>query len=136
VQSVAESEVSRYGIVDGNFINERFYSVNSLIEKPKQEDAPSNLAILGRYILSPKIFEILSKQGPGAGGEIQLTDAISNLNLYEAVYAFDFEGVRYDVGEKMGFIQTSIEFALQREELRNQLLEYLSSVLEKELIKD
>ncbi|MDQ0198790.1 UTP--glucose-1-phosphate uridylyltransferase GalU [Neobacillus ginsengisoli] len=136
VQTVEESEVSRYGIVDGNFINERFYSVNSLVEKPKQEEAPSNLAILGRYILSPKIFEILGKQEPGAGGEIQLTDAIAALNLYEAVYAYDFEGVRYDVGEKMGFIQTSIEFALQRDDLRNQLLDYLSSVLNKELIKE
>lgn len=136
VQTVEESEVSRYGIVDGNFINERFYSVNSLVEKPKQEEAPSNLAILGRYILSPKIFEILGKQEPGAGGEIQLTDAIAALNLYEAVYAYDFEGVRYDVGEKMGFIQTSIEFALQRDDLRNELLDYLSSVLNKELIKE
>jgi UTP--glucose-1-phosphate uridylyltransferase len=135
VQTVKDDEVSRYGIVDGNCIGERFYSVNGLVEKPKQEEAPSNLAILGRYILNPRIFDILAKQDPGAGGEIQLTDAISALNLYEAVYAYDFEGVRYDVGEKMGFIQTTIEFALQREDLRNNLLDYLSDVLEKELIK-
>jgi UTP--glucose-1-phosphate uridylyltransferase len=135
VQTVADREVSRYGIVDGNRISERFYTVNNLVEKPKQEEAPSNLAILGRYILSPKIFEILGKQEPGAGGEIQLTDAIAALNHYEAVYAYDFEGIRYDVGEKMGFIQTSIEFALEREDLRMQLLDYLSSVLDKELIK-
>ncbi|MBT2699465.1 UTP--glucose-1-phosphate uridylyltransferase GalU [Bacillus sp. ISL-40] len=135
VQTVPDNEVSRYGIVDGKNINNRFYSVNSLVEKPKQDEAPSNLAILGRYILSPRIFDILSEQQPGAGGEIQLTDAIAALNQHEAVYAYDFEGVRYDVGGKMGFIQTSIELALQREDLRTQLLDYLSSVLEKELIR-
>ncbi|MEY2192766.1 UTP--glucose-1-phosphate uridylyltransferase GalU [Neobacillus sp. BF23-41] len=135
VQTVHDNEVSRYGIVDGKNINNRFYSVNSLVEKPKQDEAPSNLAILGRYILSPRIFDILSEQQPGAGGEIQLTDAIAALNQHEAVYAYDFEGVRYDVGEKMGFIQTSIELALQREDLRTQLLDYISSVLEKELIR-
>ncbi|WP_413307783.1 UTP--glucose-1-phosphate uridylyltransferase GalU [Bacillus sp. 1P10SD] len=135
VQTVPDNEVSRYGIVDGRCIGDRFYSVDSLVEKPKQADAPSNLAILGRYILSPKIFDILSKQEPGAGGEIQLTDAIAALNHYEAVYAYDFEGTRYDVGEKMGFIQTTIEFALKHKELRNQLLDYLSATLDKELIK-
>ncbi|OIK09378.1 UTP--glucose-1-phosphate uridylyltransferase [Bacillus sp. MUM 116] len=135
VQTVSDDVVSRYGIVDGKSISERFYGVHGLVEKPKKEEAPSNLAILGRYVLSPKIFEVLSQQKPGAGGEIQLTDAIAALNLYEAVYAYDFEGIRYDVGEKMGFIQTSIEFALQRDDLRNQLLEYLSSVLNKELVK-
>ncbi|KMY51897.1 UTP--glucose-1-phosphate uridylyltransferase GalU [Peribacillus loiseleuriae] len=133
VQHVEDDEVSRYGIVDGTMIGERFYNVNSLVEKPKKEEAPSNLAILGRYILSPKIFEILSKQEPGAGGEIQLTDAIAELNKYEAVYAYDFEGVRYDVGEKMGFIKTTIEFALQHPELKNEVLDYLSMVMEKEL---
>ncbi|MGX2961391.1 UTP--glucose-1-phosphate uridylyltransferase GalU [Peribacillus sp. JNUCC 23] len=135
VQTVPDDEVSRYGIVAGNKIGEHFYSVEQLVEKPAQADAPSNLAIMGRYILSPRIFEILSKQDAGAGGEIQLTDAIAKLNQYEAVYAYDFEGVRYDVGEKMGFIQTTIEFALQREDLRPKLLTYLSSILEKELIK-
>jgi UTP--glucose-1-phosphate uridylyltransferase len=135
VQTVPSHEVSRYGIVDGSCIGERFYSVNSLVEKPKQEEAPSNLAIMGRYILNPRIFEILSNQKPGAGGEIQLTDAIAVLNEYEAVYAYDFDGRRYDVGEKFGFIQTTIEFALQREDLRGQLLDYLSGVLKKEIVK-
>jgi UTP--glucose-1-phosphate uridylyltransferase len=135
VQTVPSHEVSRYGIVDGSCIGERFYSVNSLVEKPKQEEAPSNLAIMGRYILNPRIFEILSNQKPGAGGEIQLTDAIAVLNEYEAVYAYDFDGTRYDVGEKFGFIQTTIEFALQREDLRGQLLDYLSGVLKKEIVK-
>lgn len=135
VQHVLDKEVSRYGIVDATQIGERFYNVSNLVEKPRQEEAPSNLAILGRYILSPKIFDILHQQKPGAGGEIQLTDAISSLNQYEAVYAYDFDGIRYDVGEKMGFIQTTIEFALQREDLKHDLLEYLSKTLEKEFIK-
>ena len=135
VQTVPDKEVSRYGIVDGKQIGDRFYSVNNLVEKPKQDDAPSNLAIMGRYILNPRIFEILENQKPGAGGEIQLTDAIAGLNQFEAVYAYDFEGTRYDVGEKMGFIQTTIEFALKREDLREQLLRYLSEKMDKELIK-
>lgn len=135
VQTVPQHEVSRYGIVDGKGIGDRLYSVNSLVEKPKQEEAPSNLAIMGRYILNPKIFEILTHQQPGAGGEIQLTDAIAKLNEFEAVYAYDFNGTRYDVGEKFGFIQTTIEFALQREELRAHLLDYLKDVLEKNAVK-
>ncbi len=135
VQTVEDDEVSRYGIVDGKKIGSRFYGVNHLIEKPKKEDAPSNLAILGRYILSPKIFDLLGSQEPGSGGEIQLTDAIARLKHIEAVYAYNFEGVRYDVGEKMGFIQTTIEMALEREDLKNSLLDYLSRVVEKEFIK-
>jgi UTP--glucose-1-phosphate uridylyltransferase len=135
VKHVPDDEVSRYGIVDGKQLDERFYSVSHLIEKPKKEDAPSNLAIMGRYILSPRIFEILSNQAPGAGGEIQLTDAIAALNLHEAVYAYEFDGIRYDVGEKMGFIQTTIEFALQREDIRYGLLDYLTKILDKQLIK-
>jgi UTP--glucose-1-phosphate uridylyltransferase len=134
VHPVSEDEVSRYGIVDGKKIDERLYSVIHLVEKPKREETPSNLAIMGRYILSPKIFDILSFQAPGAGGEVQLTDAIAGLNRCEAVYAYDFEGIRYDVGEKMGFIQTTIEFALQRGDLKGSLLDYLSRVLEKELL--
>lgn len=135
VQPVSYDEVSRYGIVDARMMDDRFYRVNHLVEKPKKEVAPSNLAILGRYILSPRIFEVLAKQEPGAGGEIQLTDAIAGLNRQEAVYAYHFEGIRYDVGEKLGFIKTTIEYALQREELRSDLLEYLSRVTEQELAK-
>ncbi|MDQ0917488.1 UTP--glucose-1-phosphate uridylyltransferase GalU [Paenibacillus sp. V4I5] len=135
VKHVSDEEVSRYGIVDGNEIEKRLYSINHLVEKPKKEEAPSNLAIMGRYILTPRIFDILNNQKPGAGGEIQLTDAIAELNLIESVYAYEFEGQRFDVGEKLGFIQTTIDFALQREDLRYELLKYLSSILEKELIK-
>ncbi|MGM0883306.1 MAG: UTP--glucose-1-phosphate uridylyltransferase GalU [Bacillota bacterium] len=133
VQSVPEDEVSRYGIVDGKEVHDRLYSVSNLVEKPKKEEAPSNIAIMGRYILTPKIFEILDNQQPGAGGEIQLTDAIAELNRSEAVYAYDFEGVRYDVGEKLGFIKTQLEFALQCEELKDDLLEYLRELTKHEL---
>ncbi|UOR13803.1 UTP--glucose-1-phosphate uridylyltransferase GalU [Halobacillus amylolyticus] len=132
VQTVKKEEVSRYGIVDGSMVDTRLFNVRGLVEKPHQDKAPSNLAILGRYILTPTIFDILSKQKPGAGNEIQLTDAIAELNKYEAVYAYDFEGRRYDVGEKMGFIKTTIELALEREDLKDDLLDYLSTVLEKE----
>jgi UTP--glucose-1-phosphate uridylyltransferase len=135
VQTVPFEEVNRYGIVDGKQIGDRLFSVSNLVEKPKQDAAPSNLAILGRYILNPRIFEILENQKPGAGGEIQLTDAIAGLNQYEAIYAYDFEGVRYDVGEKMGFIKTMIDFALQRDELKQELRDYLSDIVEKNKVK-
>jgi UTP--glucose-1-phosphate uridylyltransferase len=134
VQHVSDDEVSRYGIVDGHEIEERLFSINHLVEKPKKEEAPSNLAIMGRYILTPRIFEILNNQEPGAGGEIQLTDAIAELNRHESVYAYEFNGTRFDVGEKLGFIQTTIDYALQREDLRYELLKYLAKVMEKELI--
>ncbi|MFC5406781.1 UTP--glucose-1-phosphate uridylyltransferase GalU [Cohnella soli] len=132
VQHVSNEEVSRYGIVDGRIAEESLYQIRHLVEKPKREDAPSNLAIMGRYILTPGIFDILGTQQPGSGGEIQLTDAIESLNRSEAVYAYDFQGTRYDVGEKMGFIQTTIEFALKRNELRSDLLDYMARVLERE----
>jgi UTP--glucose-1-phosphate uridylyltransferase len=136
VQTVLPDEVSRYGIVDGREIHNRLFSVNNLVEKPKKEDAPSNIAIMGRYILSPKIFEILENQKPGAGGEIQLTDAIAELNQAEAVYAYDFEGVRYDVGEKIGFIKTQLEFALQREDLKDELMEYLKKIIDQQTMRN
>lgn len=132
VQPVSYEEVSRYGIIDGQPLNDRFYNVKTLVEKPNKNEAPSNLAIMGRYILTPSIFNILDVQAPGAGGEIQLTDAIATLNTHEAVYAYHFEGRRYDVGEKIGFIKTTIEFALQREDLREELLAYLRSILQEE----
>lgn len=132
VQPVPDAEVSRYGIMNGKMVDERLYSVAELVEKPKQEEAPSNMAIMGRYILNPKIFDILDGQTPGAGGEIQLTDAIAGLNKVEAVYAYNFEGKRSDVGEKLGFIQTTIDYALQRKELRDGLLAYLSKVMHEE----
>lgn len=133
VQQVPMVNVSRYGIIEADSIGDRLYSVKSLIEKPIESKAPSNLAIMGRYILNPAIFNILAELEPGAGGEIQLTDALSQLNKYEAIYAYDFDGTRYDVGEKMGFIQTTIEMALTHRDLREELLKYISIVFEREL---
>lgn len=130
IQPVDPSQVHRYGIVDAQELEEGFYTVRHLVEKPSQQEAPSNLAIMGRYILTPRIFEILENQPPGSGGEIQLTDALSTLNRYEALYAYRFRGKRYDVGEKLGYIQTMIEFALQREDLRQPLLDYLATIEE------
>ncbi|MFV9510450.1 UTP--glucose-1-phosphate uridylyltransferase GalU [Tepidibacillus sp. LV47] len=135
VKEVDREEVSRYGIVAGTKMDDRLYKIHDLIEKPKKEEAPSNLAIMGRYILTPQIFDILGNLKTGAGGEIQLTDAIKKLEENEVIYAYEFEGKRYDVGEKLGFIQTTIEFALQRDDLRNELLNYMERILEKEKVK-
>jgi UTP--glucose-1-phosphate uridylyltransferase len=129
VQPVSYDEVSRYGIIEGQSLNERLYNVENLVEKPEKGETLSNLAIMGRYILTPRIFDILGEHTIGAGGEVQLTDAIAKLNKLEAVYGYHFEGVRYDVGEKLGFIKTTIEFALQREELREELLEYMTNII-------
>ncbi|WP_226036164.1 UTP--glucose-1-phosphate uridylyltransferase GalU [Aquibacillus saliphilus] len=117
VQQVPEDETHRYGIVDPSGQEGRRYSVDHFVEKPEKGTAPSNLAIMGRYVLSPKIFDFLERKSVGAGGEIQLTDAIEMLNENQGVFAYDFEGKRYDVGEKLGFIRTTIEFALNDKEL-------------------
>lgn len=128
VQEVPESEVSKYGIIDGQKIEDNVYQINNLVEKPRLEETPSNIAILGRYIITPQIFDILSSTAPGKGGEIQLTDALKTLATLEPIYAYTFEGRRYDVGDKLGFLQANIEFALKREDLGNPLLNYLLSI--------
>ncbi|OIJ11258.1 UTP--glucose-1-phosphate uridylyltransferase [Anaerobacillus alkalilacustris] len=130
VQTVPDTETHRYGIVDPLSNMGRRHSVNQFVEKPKQGTAPSNLAIMGRYILTPEIFMFLEQQETGAGGEIQLTDAIQKLNEIQRVFAYDFEGTRYDVGEKMGFVKTTIEFAMQNEELREELVEFLEKMVQ------
>lgn len=127
VQTVAPENVDKYGIVDGIHIEDRVYKVKRLVEKPAIEEAPSNIAILGRYIITPQIFEILENTKPGKGNEIQLTDALETLIKNEAMYAYDFEGRRYDVGDKLGFLQATVEFALKREELREGFIEYLNT---------
>ncbi|WP_062237230.1 UTP--glucose-1-phosphate uridylyltransferase GalU [Fictibacillus sp. FJAT-27399] len=129
VQPVPDNETNRYGIVDSSFQVGRLYGVENFVEKPALGTAPSNLAIMGRYILSPEIFTYLDKQEQGAGGEIQLTDAIQKLNQYQRVFAYDFEGTRYDVGEKLGFITTTLEFALKDVELRDSLLNYMEDLI-------
>lgn len=123
VQTVPEDQTSRYGIVDPTSHNGRLYGVQNFVEKPAQGEAPSNLAIMGRYVLSPEIFHYLDKQEKGSGGEVQLTDAIQKLNTFQRVFAYDFEGTRYDVGEKFGFISTTLEFALKDKDLRPSLLQ-------------
>jgi UTP--glucose-1-phosphate uridylyltransferase len=129
VQKVDENETQRYGIIDPNTVIGRRYQVKDFIEKPLPGTAPSNLAIIGRYILTPDIFELLGKQEEGAGGEIQLTDSIKKLNHLQDVYAYEFEGERYDVGEKFGFIKTTLEIALQNEDLRDQLLVLMNKLV-------
>lgn len=129
VQTVAESEVSKYGIVDGEKIGDRLYSVRSMVEKPPREKAPSNVAILGRYIITPEIFTLLEKTAPGAGGEIQLTDALCALAKQEKMVAYDFIGRRYDVGNRMGFLEATVELALKRDDLREPFSAYLKEIV-------
>jgi UTP--glucose-1-phosphate uridylyltransferase len=127
VQTVAKENVPKYGIVDGIHIEDRVYKVKDLVEKPSVEEAPSDVAILGRYIITPEIFNILENTKPGKGGEIQLTDALKTLITKEAMYAYNFEGKRYDVGDKLGFLQATIEFALKKDELREEFINYLNT---------
>lgn len=135
VQQVPEHETNRYGIIDPLSADGRRYQVNHFVEKPKLGTAPSNLAIMGRYILTPEIFMFLEKQETGAGGEIQLTDAIQRLNEIQRVFAYDFEGKRYDVGEKFGFVKTTIEFALQNEEIKDELVDFLEALMKERGLK-
>ena len=134
VQTVEAKDVNKYGIVNGIHIEDRVYKVKGLVEKPPVEEAPSNVAILGRYIITPKIFEILENTKPGKGGEIQLTDALLKLIDEEAMYAYDFEGTRYDVGDKLGFLKATVEYALRREDLRDGFIEYLNTLKNKKCI--
>ena len=127
VQEVIPENVNKYGIVNGIHIEDKVYKVKDLVEKPSIEEAPSNVAILGRYITTPKIFEILENTKPGKGGEIQLTDALKALVENEAMYAYNFDGRRYDVGDKLGFLQATVEMALKREELRDDFIKYLET---------
>ncbi|MGN1401821.1 MAG: UTP--glucose-1-phosphate uridylyltransferase GalU [Bacillus sp. (in: firmicutes)] len=130
VQTVPDHETHRYGIIDPLKQTGRLHEVRHFVEKPKQGTAPSNLAIMGRYILTPEIFMFLEKQQKGAGGEIQLTDAIQKLNEIRRVFAYEYEGERYDVGEKLGFVKTTIEFALQNPEIRDDVMKYIEQLAE------
>lgn len=125
VQTVAKEQVSKYGIIDGELVEEGIWRVHDMVEKPDIEQAPSRTAVLGRYVITPGIFALLETQEKGRGGEIQLTDALKRLAAQEAVYAYDFKGTRYDVGSKIGFLQANIEYALRNEEVRDDLKEYL-----------
>jgi len=127
LMEVAPAETSMYGIAAGPALDARTIRIERLVEKPKQ-DAPSNLAVIGRYVLPPRIFTILDQVKPGVGGEIQLTDALAVLAREEGLLGYRFEGERHDAGDRFGFLKANIAFALQRPELRPQLLEYLKSV--------
>ena len=129
VQEIARENVHKYGVVSPVEIDGRLVRISDVVEKPKTEDAPSNYATLGRYVLSPKIFELLENQTPGAGGEIQLTDSIRRMMDIEKVYAYNFEGVRYDAGDKFGYVSAVIDFALERDDLKELVLEHLKKKL-------
>ena len=127
VQEVAKENVDKYRMLDVKHIEDRGYKVKDMVEKRAVEEAPSNIAILGRYIITPEIFNILENQEPGKGGEIQLTDALQTLATKEAIYAYNFEGRRYDVGDKLGFLEATVDFALKRPELRDDFIEFLKT---------
>ena len=129
-QIVPQEKVSSYGIVASEATeNARIFKVNDMVEKPAVEEAPSRLAVLGRYVITPEIFAILEQTAPGRGGEIQLTDALKVLANEQAMYAYDFVGRRYDVGDKQGYLEATVEYALRRPELREKFLRYLQEMM-------
>lgn len=135
VQPVSRDVTHRYGIVDlQSTLEGGLHKVESFVEKPAPGTEPSNLAILGRYLFTPQIFKFLETQDAGAGGEIQLTDAITRLNEVQRVFAYEFDGKRYDVGEKLGFIQTTLEFALNRDDLRDDVLKMITQLVEEQTV--
>ena len=131
VQSVDKDKVSLYGIIDGVQVAPKVMKVRDMVEKPDKAAAPSNVAILGRYILEPEIFDILEHQKPGKNGEIQLTDALRTLLTIQDIYSYEFDGIRYDLGDKLGFIQATIEYALRRDDLKDNLKAYLKDISKK-----
>lgn len=129
-QQVAPEKVSSYGIVAGKEIaGSKLLKVSDMIEKPELSEAPSNIAVLGRYIISPTVFELLEHTAPGKGGEVQLTDALKQLAMVEPVWAYCFEGKRYDVGDKLGFLKATVEFALRRPDLGGPFRSYLEELM-------
>lgn len=129
VQRVHQEDVDKYGIIEGELLREKLYRVHSMVEKPRVKDAASDVAILGRYVITPEIFSVLEKTPLGAGGELQLTDALALLLAKEPVFALCFEGKRYDVGDKLGFLKATTELALKHEELGLRYREYLLGLL-------
>ncbi|MTV81938.1 UTP--glucose-1-phosphate uridylyltransferase GalU [Secundilactobacillus folii] len=126
VKKVPHEEVSAYGVIDPQSeVDTGLYNVNKFVEKPAVEDAPSDLAIIGRYLLTPEIFDVLAKQKPGKGGEVQLTDAIDTLNQTQRVFAHEFKGQRYDVGNKFGYVRTNVEYGLEHPEIKDELRAYI-----------
>lgn len=136
VQEVAPEDVSKYGILDAEPERSRVYRVRDLVEKPPADRAPSRLAIMGRYVLTPRIFDILAETRPGAGGEIQLTDALRGLVREQPMYGLAYHGKRYDVGDKLGYLQATVEFALRREDLGERFRQYLQELLAQGTVTD
>ena len=128
VQQVAPNETSRYGIVKVRSWEQGIHKIDGIIEKPKPQDAPSNLGVVGRYILTPRIFDHLEKVQAGVGGEIQLTDGIASLLEKEQVLAYEFAGIRYDCGDKLGYLQATVEYALRHPELAEKFRTYLQQL--------
>jgi UTP--glucose-1-phosphate uridylyltransferase len=129
VQRVAENDISRYGIVDAQKVDDRIYEISDLVEKPKRYEAPSNLAVMGRYILESEVFHYLEDTPPGAHGEIQLTDALKLITRRHSIYAYEFEGQRYDAGTPEGWLQTNIALALKDKNLGPGLAKYLETLM-------
>lgn len=131
IQNVSELEVKKYGIIKPKnaIIEQAIYSIDTLVEKPKIDEAPSTLAVMGRYILKPEIFTILERLPIGQGNELQLTDGINELNKQQAVLAYNFEGTRYDIGDKIGYVKATIDLALKRTDTREEILEYLGKIV-------
>lgn len=130
VETVPHDKVSRYGIVGGDMLSDTLMNLNTLIEKPDTDKAPSNLAIAGRYILTPEIYTALEKTPPGKNNEVQLTDAMLNLLKSESMYAHTIEGKRYDIGNKLDFLKTNVEFALRRKEFAKPFYAFLKEIVE------
>jgi len=128
IQKVPRSQTQHYGIIDAKKIDDRIYLVNDMVEKPQPDEAPSNLAIIGRYILTPESFVALEQTKPGKGGEIQLTDGLRLLMKKQPIYAYEFEGVRHDAGDKLGFLKATVEFGLKNEEFGDQFRSYLKKL--------
>jgi UTP--glucose-1-phosphate uridylyltransferase len=126
---VPREEVHRYGVIHGRTLAPRLYAVDDMVEKPPTEEAPSSLAIIGRYVLEPEVFSLLEKTPPGRGGEIQLTDALVDLARRKKVYGYEFMGDRYDIGDKVGFVRATVAYALKRSDLRDKVLEFLRTTL-------
>lgn len=132
LEEVPKSKVSRYGVMAGKSVDKGIYLVSDWVEKPKVEEAPSNLAIAGRYVLVPEIFDLLDSQTPGKNGEIQLTDAMRRLVKLRAMYGLRFEGTRYDIGNKLDFVKTNVIYALKREDMGRDLRAFLKALLKAE----
>jgi UTP--glucose-1-phosphate uridylyltransferase len=130
LMEVPPEEVHQYGVIKGKELKKRLYEIEGTVEKPAAKDAPSRMAIIGRYVLRPEIFSILKNQPPGRGGEIQLTDGLSQLVRERKMYGCEFLGDRYDIGDKFGFVRATVAYALKRPDLKNKVKEYLKSIID------